>query len=226
MLRLKADLQIHSVCSDGSMGGEDIVRWALIRGLRIIAVTDHNTFSGYRIALRAAEKIGASLVIIPGNEIRTSHGDLVVLCEKPSSRVEKMINRDPREIIEASREEGCICYAPHPFDLRRLGLGERIYGLKLDAIEIFNSLSDPLSNRRAREARERLGIPGLSNSDAHTPRFIGAAHNIIDVSDLSVEDVLESIRKGAVEPVEGRPGPLAYLTHLIRSIRRSSQRCY
>ncbi|HWQ18076.1 MAG TPA: PHP domain-containing protein [Sulfolobales archaeon] len=217
LLRIKADLQIHSVCSDGSMGGEEIVRRALIRGLRAIAVTDHNTFSGYWLAVRAVERIGASIVVIPGNEVKTSMGDLIVLCEKPSDRVEGMVRRSPEEVIEVSREEGCISYAPHPFDIRRLGLGKKIYGLKLDAIEIFNSLSDPLSNRKAREARERLGLPGLSDSDAHIPSFVGVAHNIIEISDLKVESILESIRKGMVEPVEKRPGPVAYIAHVLRT---------
>jgi len=54
MLKIRADLQIHSICSDGSMDGYDIVRAALLRGLRAIAVTDHNTFSGYKLALEAS----------------------------------------------------------------------------------------------------------------------------------------------------------------------------
>lgn len=217
-MRVKADLQIHSVRSDGSMDGDEIVRRALIKGLRIIAVTDHNTFSGYRLAIEAVERIGASIIVIPGNEVRTSQGDLIVLCEKPSEKVERMVGKDPGEVIELSRGEGCISYAPHPFDIRRLGLGEKIYNLDLDAIEIFNPLSDPLSNRKAKKAREKLGIPGLSNSDAHTPHFIGAAYNIIEVSDLKIENILESIRKNTVEPVEGRPGPAAYLAHILRSL--------
>ncbi len=226
ILRIRADLQIHSICSDGSMGGGEIVRWALIRGLRAIAVTDHNTFSGYRLALNAAERIGASIIVIPGNEVRTSKGDLIVLCEKPSDRIEKMAGREPEEVIEISREEACLSFAPHPFDLRRLGLGKKIYSLKLDAIEIFNSLADPISNRKAREAAKRLGLPGLSNSDAHTPRFIGAAHNIIEIDDLTVGSVLESIRRGKVEPFEGRPGLLAYIAHIIKGIGKSSEKCY
>lgn len=225
-MRIKADLQVHSICSDGAMNGDDIVRMALIRGLRAIAITDHNTFSGYWLAASASERMGASIAVIPGIEVRTSKGDLVVLCEKPSEAIEKMVGRDPGEVIDIARGEGCISYAPHPFDIRRLGLGEEIYRLRLDAIEIFNSLSDPIANRRARIARDRLGIAGLSNSDAHTREFVGVAYNIIEVSELGVEEILDGIRRGGVEAVSGRPGPLGYILHIARSMRRKySEKC-
>lgn len=221
-MRIKADLQIHSICSDGIMGGGDIIRIALIRGLRAIAITDHNTFSGYRLAISASERIGASIAVIPGIEVRTSKGDLVVLCEKPVEAIEKMVGRDPGEVIDIARGEGCISYAPHPFDIRRLGLGEEIYRLRLDAIEIFNSLSDPIANRKARIAKEKLGVTGLSNSDAHTWEFVGVAYNIIEISEPRVEEILDGIRRGGVEAVSGRPGLLGYILHIARGMRRKS----
>lgn len=226
-MRIRADLQIHSICSDGSMDGLEIVRSALIRGLRAIAVTDHNTFAGYRLALEAVGRVGASLIVVPGIELRTSRGDLVILCREPLSRIEKMVGSPPEEAIEISRAEGCVAYAPHPFDLRRLGLGRAVYSLKLDAIEIFNALSDPLSNRRAERAARDLGVSSLSNSDAHVPSFVGVSHNIFEVGDLSVEEVLEGVRRGPAGLVRSRPGPLGYLSHIFRGApKKSISRCY
>jgi len=225
-LRIRADLQIHSICSDGSMDGIEIVRTALVRGLRAIAVTDHNTFAGYWLALEAVERIGASLIVIPGIELRTSSGDLIILCRKPLSRLESMVSRPPEEAIEVSRAEGCVSYAPHPFDLRRLGLGRAIYDIKLDAIEVFNALSDPLSNKKAERAARELGISGLSNSDAHVPGFVGISHSIFEVRDIMVEEILEGIRKGPAELVRARPGPLGYLSHMFRrQPSRDRSRC-
>jgi len=205
------------------MDGHEIVRISLIRGLRAIAVTDHNTFSGYRIALEAVEKIGASLVIVPGIELKTSSGDLIVLCEKPSARIERAVGRTPSEIIDLSREEGCISYAPHPFDMRRLGLGKAIYSLKLDAIEVFNALSDPMSNRKAEKAWKELKISGLSNSDAHVSGFVGVSHNILEISDLRVEDVLEGVRRGPQELVKARPSFIDYIIHATRSVTKKNR---
>ncbi|MEM4970288.1 MAG: PHP-associated domain-containing protein, partial [Sulfolobales archaeon] len=206
------------------MDGYDIVRVALIRGLRAIAVTDHNTFSGYKLALEAVERIGASLVVIPGIEVRTSRGDLIALCENPEPEIERAVGKAPEEIIDLSRERGCVTYAPHPFDIRRLGLGRAIYGLKLDAIEVFNALSDPLSNRKAEKARRELGISGLSNSDAHVKGFVGVSHNIFEVGDLRAEDILEGVRRGPQMLVKARPGITSYLSHILR-VRRDGARC-
>lgn len=219
-IRIKADLHVHTVCSDGSAGGEEIVRAALVRGLRAVAITDHDTFSGYLLVSKAVETMGAGLIVIPGNEVRTNYGDLVILCE---ALPERAAPRDAEELVDFARENSCIVFAPHPYDLRRLGAGDRIRGLRLDAIEIHNTLADPLANWRASRAARELGLPGLSNSDAHIPGFVGAAHNIVAVESLSAGEILESIRRGRVENVKGRPAPHLYLAHALR--RTSESMC-
>jgi len=66
------DFHIHSdlsPCADKDMTPNNIVNMAYIKGLNMIAVTDHNSIENYR----AIEKVAKSLniMIIPGMEINT-----------------------------------------------------------------------------------------------------------------------------------------------------------
>lgn len=216
IMRFKADLQIHTVCSDGKSTGEDVVRHALIKGVRIVAPTDHNTFKGYKIVREAVEKINASMIVIAGNEVRTDLGELIILCENPLP--DEIVPRRAVELIDFAHERNCIVYAPHPYDPLRLGVKDMIRKLEIDAIEIFNASAPPWSNKKAYKTAKEMGRTMLANSDAHVPDFIGSAYNIIEIENLRAEDVLEEIRKNRVIPVPGRPSLVAYIKDALHSI--------
>ena len=61
------DLHVHSNCSDGSYAPEELVWLALEKGLKVIALTDHDTVEGIPRAVAAAE--GSPLKVVPGVEI-------------------------------------------------------------------------------------------------------------------------------------------------------------
>jgi len=56
------DLHSHTTESDGTYTPEEIVGLAVNSGLDALAITDHDTFSGYEQALPFAEKAGLDLV--------------------------------------------------------------------------------------------------------------------------------------------------------------------
>lgn len=56
------DLHSHTTESDGTYTPEEIVHLAVSRGLEALAVTDHDTFSGFETALPFAERAGLDLV--------------------------------------------------------------------------------------------------------------------------------------------------------------------
>jgi 3',5'-nucleoside bisphosphate phosphatase len=64
------DLHTHSHCSDGALAPEDLVERAAAAGVRMLALTDHDTLAGLAQARAAAERIGIRLV--PGVEISAS----------------------------------------------------------------------------------------------------------------------------------------------------------
>jgi predicted metal-dependent phosphoesterase TrpH len=61
------DLHTHSTASDGDLSPELLVREAAKRGLRAVALTDHDTISGLKSAAVAAAVVG--IRFIPGIEI-------------------------------------------------------------------------------------------------------------------------------------------------------------
>ncbi|BAX81749.1 TrlF family AAA-like ATPase [Labilibaculum antarcticum] len=83
----KADLHIHSYGEDGSfdvtdttMTPENIVDISIEKGLSIIAITDHNEVQNSKKAIKHAE--GKEILVIPGIEISTLQGHLLVYFEK------------------------------------------------------------------------------------------------------------------------------------------------
>lgn len=61
------DLHCHSTASDGAWAPEKLLGEAARRGIQTLAITDHDTFSGYR---QAAQSAGSdALTLIPGIEL-------------------------------------------------------------------------------------------------------------------------------------------------------------
>lgn len=83
----KADLHIHSFGDEGSydvtdqtMTPEKIVDTSIEKGLSIISITDHNEDRNVNKAIKYAE--GKKLLVIPGIEVSTTQGHLLVYFEK------------------------------------------------------------------------------------------------------------------------------------------------
>ncbi len=66
----RADLHVHTTCSDGTYTPAEVVDLARRSGLAALALTDHDTFDGLAAARSAA---GAALEIVPGVEITAEH---------------------------------------------------------------------------------------------------------------------------------------------------------
>ena len=62
------DLHLHTLASDGRLTPTELVRLAAGRGLRTIAVTDHDTTDGLAEAFDAAKEF-PGVRIIPGIEL-------------------------------------------------------------------------------------------------------------------------------------------------------------
>ena len=65
------DLHLHTTASDGVMSPSEIVRYAKTKGLKAIAITDHDTIEGLEEGLSEGERIGFE--VIPGIEISAEH---------------------------------------------------------------------------------------------------------------------------------------------------------
>lgn len=80
MTPLYYDLHIHSClspCGDDDMTPANIVGMAFVKGLNVIAVTDHNSCRNCPAALKHGQDYG--IIVIPGMELCTSE-EVHVLC--------------------------------------------------------------------------------------------------------------------------------------------------
>uniref|UniRef100_A0A7C3UX37 PHP domain-containing protein n=1 Tax=Desulfobacca acetoxidans TaxID=60893 RepID=A0A7C3UX37_9BACT len=65
------DLHTHSNASDGTLPPRQVVRLAKERGLKALALTDHDTIDGLAQAVAAGQELGVE--VIPGGEISARH---------------------------------------------------------------------------------------------------------------------------------------------------------
>ena len=73
---LSTDLHIHTSCSkDGESSVQQVLSAAIAAGLDAIAITDHDTMQGYKIA----RELDTSVLVIPGVEISTREGHVIAL---------------------------------------------------------------------------------------------------------------------------------------------------
>ncbi|KAF3329265.1 PHP domain-containing protein [Carex littledalei] len=68
--RILFDLHSHSSCSDGFLSPTALVERAHSKGVKVLALTDHDTMAGITEAIEAGRKLG--IKIIPGVEISAS----------------------------------------------------------------------------------------------------------------------------------------------------------
>jgi predicted metal-dependent phosphoesterase TrpH len=67
------ELHCHTTYSDGSLSPRELVKKAVSAGVRILAISDHDTISGWEEALAAGTKYGVE--IVPAIELSTVHRD-------------------------------------------------------------------------------------------------------------------------------------------------------
>ena len=95
-MKYSYDLHLHSAlspCGDNDMTPNNIANMSIIKGLDIIALTDHNTCGNVRAVIEAA---GENLLVIPGIEVTTSE-EVHVVCYFPTveaaEEMEKLIKK-------------------------------------------------------------------------------------------------------------------------------------
>lgn len=109
---MRLDLHIHSCYSkDCTSPVAAILERAIRAGLNGIAICDHDTVEGSLEARRLVDEMGLDLVIVPGIEVTTNRGHLLVLGADKAFP----INSDPSDIIKMARERECLIVAPHPY---------------------------------------------------------------------------------------------------------------
>ena len=222
---LTCDLHVHTNYSkDGESSVEEIIRAAEVAGLDAIAITDHDSVDGAMKAL-ACE---TSVLVIPGIEVTTKQGHLLVL------GVTEIIpsGLDVESTVAIARRMGALLILPHPYHVWRHGVARRRKAgmMVVDAVESFNSRYIVGSaNRKAERIALKLGKPCVGGSDAHNARFVGFGRTYVD-AEKNVPAILDAIRAGNIT-CGGKKTPLRTYTrqslnNTWRKIKRITRRMH
>ena len=205
---LRFDLHVHSDYSpDGHSTVEEILRAAKHKGLDGVAITDHDTTAGAVRALEVVDKVAPGLLVIPGQEVSTKAGHLIVLgTTKPIPK-----GLSAKETIAMAHELGGTVVVPHPDQRTRHGMPIP-HGA--DAVEVYNSryIFGYHNRMTSRKVRKRK-MPAVAGSDAHVASMVGQAVTEV-MAPRDVPSVLKAIREGRTR-IDVRKTPMkVYLSQL------------
>ncbi len=195
---IRIDLHLHTKFSgDSSISPKQIVdalhAHETVKG---VAITDHDTLEGY-FQVRKLASAYEDLLIVPGIEVSTAQGDLILLGteEKPTdvSTLES--------VADFSRETSALIVIPHPYRVH--GIGDAAEKMPADAVEIINPWANPQENKLAEELARTRNLPGVAGSDAHNPEQMCIVYTEI-YADPNVGSVLKAIINGKVKAVPTR----------------------
>ncbi len=150
------DLHLHTTASDGTMSPAELVKYAREKGLKVIAITDHDTIEGLPEGIQEGNKLGVE--VIPGVELSadTPKGTMHLLGYYIDPASPELA--DKLKILQQARME------------RNLKMVERLHDL---------GISLELSEVKAAPEHGQIGRPHF----AYTMVRKGYAQNIQDAFD-------------------------------------------
>lgn len=225
-MKLFYDFHIHSClspCGDEDSTPNNIVNMALVKGLNVIALSDHNTGKNCPAAMAVGKKNG--LVVLPAMELTTAE-DVHVLClfekyedlaaweayiQKTRLRVKNRPEIFGRQLImnendEIVGEEEDLLIVSSGIPIERVaGLVHGFGGIAVPAhvdkaansvIAVLGAFDYGLGFRLVECAYETdVALPRIVDSDAHYLWDISEAEHCIEAETCSARGVFTALKK-------------------------------
>jgi predicted metal-dependent phosphoesterase TrpH len=193
MTLIRADLHVHTTFSDDSSITPKTLVETLVNhsAIKVAAVTDHDSVAGYAMTRQLASTY-PDILIIPGVEISTQQGDIVVLGAEELPPEPWTVEG----VVDFARETGAVSVVAHPY--REWGMGDLAKNYRFDAVEVYNGASSPSANKEAQNLAKLMGLPGVAGSDGHQPSDLCTVYTEIQAG-LDIDEVLRAVKKGLVK---------------------------
>ena len=199
MKTTKIDLHSHTRGSDGTGTPAQIALAAKKAGLDGLCLTDHHTNMTDEVHKVAEALRGVGVLPIIGVEYSTAQGHLLIYGIDVPAKAWGMYP-DMQAVIDEVNGLGGACITPHPFKGYQRALHEKLETITgLVAVESLNGqveVQNQATNRKARDAAKRMGIPRVGASDAHVPDGIGLAYTAFEGEIPDEETFLLALRSG------------------------------
>jgi predicted metal-dependent phosphoesterase TrpH len=191
----KADIHIHSNQSDGLASVPQIMDYVRDHtDLSVIAITDHNTLEGARIAESLADQYDFDVIV--GEEVSSAQGHVIGLYLQE----EIAPGMSACDTVHAIEEQGGIAVIPHPFSVKGV-FGPRGRSLvtaaasdwAFHAFEVYNSLPFLVwaNSMAAKTFAGGQGVAATGGSDAHVLQAVGKGYTLF--RGTTAEDLRASI---------------------------------
>ncbi|MGQ9726107.1 MAG: PHP domain-containing protein [Candidatus Bathycorpusculaceae bacterium] len=189
---INVDLHVHTTYSfDSSIQPKTLVEQLYAHPfIKAVAITDHNRVEGY-YKVKQLASVYPDILIIPGVEIATSKGDLIVL------GVEELPLQPwtVENVIDFAKDRESLVVVAHPY--RAYGLGDLAKKYDVDAIEVLNGALPAYLNKMAENLAKEMGLPGVAGSDAHNIDELWSAYTEVQASS-DLDEILKAVKNGRV----------------------------
>ena len=184
-----SDLHTHSLYSDGELSPSSVVKLARSRGIKNLALTDHNSVEGVNEAIKEGERIGVS--VIPGIEIRAEEDEVLgYFIDYENKEFKKEIESIQNNLI--NRVKKIIV------KLNKLGIKVSFK----DLLKKYN----PNKNFMEIHLIKYLESMGLGKRRDLWKKFISeSGETFVPIKEISVVEVVKLIRKYGGVPVLAHP---------------------
>jgi predicted metal-dependent phosphoesterase TrpH len=221
----RADLHMHTNLGDGTASPARVLSEARRRGLKVIAITDHDHLEGAKRMQDLIDREGVTdIELIWGVEATTREGHFLGLFVQKAPRFLARIE----DAIAAIKDQGGLCVIPHPMgrlvpSLSRRKIEELLTrGYAIDGIELYNPSPANASVRdEVRRLNTQWGFAAIGSSDSHFWQHIGAAYTLFPgatAADLRQAIQDRATREGGQERPPERLPISAYIAQNVWSL--------
>jgi predicted metal-dependent phosphoesterase TrpH len=171
---------------------------AIDLGLDALVISDHDSLVPPG-RLDYFNRKYAPFRVFGGIEITARGEHLLVLgVSDPALERKRWSYPDLHAFVE--EREGFLAVA-HPFRFNPDELKVDVERFRPHALEAYSRNTPESAESRILALARELGVPVISNSDAHHARDIGAYHNLFDDEPQDVHALVRMLKAGAFEPV-------------------------
>lgn len=183
------DLHTHTCCSDGGLSPSEVVRLAKQKGIKNLAITDHNSVDGIEEACKEGKKLG--VYIIPAIEINAREDEVL-------GYFVDYKNRDFKKEIKKIQEKSIV-------RIKKIIIKLNNKGIKVSFRDLIK-LYYPNRNFVEGHLINYLKLQGLWDSNYLWLRYISKeGETYVPPKEISIFDAVRLIKKYGGVPVLPHP---------------------